>query len=115
MTKGLKVLIVFLVAVIAAILLGAFYYDIQEQKRYYKEYQHLIMSLNDSISILREDFVKYQEEISKLDLERENIHNEIEIILKENEKIDAYLANGDWDYNIKFLTEFLSREDSVPE
>lgn len=115
MTKGLKVLIVFLVAGIAAILFGAFYYDAQEQKRYHEEYQHLIMSLNDSISTLREDFAKYQEEISKLDLERENIHNEIEVILKENEKIDTYLANGDWEYNIKFLTEFLSSEDSVPE
>lgn len=115
MTKGHKVLVVFLILGIAAVLLGALYYDVQERKRYYEEYQKSLMSLNDSIATLRSDLAQYEVEIKKLDLERDSIRSEIKIIFKDNEKINSYIANGGWDYNLRFLTDFLSNEDSVGE
>ena len=115
MTKKSKMLIGFLIIGIIAVLIGALYYDVQERKRYYEEYQHTLMSLNDSISTLRSDLLQYEKEIAKLNLERDSIRKEIKIIFKDNEKIDARLANGDWDYNLRFLTDFLSSEDSVSE
>lgn len=73
------------------------------------------MSLNDSIATLRSDLIQYEEEIRKLNLERDRIRSEIKIIFKDNEKINSYIANGGWDYNLRFLTDFLSDEDSVGE
>lgn len=115
MTKGHKVLVVFLTLGIVAVLLGALYYDVQERKRYYGEYQKSLVSLNDSITTLRSDLIQYKEEIKKLDLERDSIRSEIKVIFKDNEKINSYIANGGWDYNLRFLTDFLSDEDSVGE
>jgi len=115
MKKSTKVLIVFLILGIAAVLFGALYYDVQERRRYYAEYQNTLMSLNDSISILRGDLARYKDRIEELDLEKDSIRSEIKVIFKDNEKIDAILANGDWDYNLRFLTDFLSSEDTVSE
>ena len=115
MTKKSKMLIGFLIIGIVAVLLSALYYDAQERRRHYAEYQHTLRSLTDSISTLRNDLERYEKEIAELDLERDNIRKEIKVIIKDNEKIDAHLAYGDWDYNLKFLTDFLSSEDSVSE
>lgn len=101
--------------VVILILLGFLYFQSGENKGRYEEHQRILTSLNDSISLLQNKVTRCQEEISKIDLRREQIHKETKIIIKENEKIDAYLANGDWDYNIRFLTEFLSRKDSISE
>lgn len=78
-----------------------------------EEYEENIRVLNDTIKSLREDIAKYKEEIKRIDLERESIKKELKIIIKDNEKVDTELANGDWDTNIKFLTDFLSEKDSV--
>ena len=115
MTKKSKMTMSFLIIGIILVLAGALYYDVQERRRYYEEYQHTLRSLNDSISLLKNDMLQYKEEIEKLDLERDSIRKEIKIIIKDNEEIDTRLANGDWDYNIRFLTDFLSSEDSVSE
>lgn len=80
-----------------------------------EEYEENIRALNDSIKVLKEDIVKYQTEIERIDLERESIKRKLELIIKDNEKVDAELANGDWDDNIKFLSEFLSEKDTLRE
>ena len=108
-------LIGFLIIGIVAVLLCTLYYDVWERRRYYAEYQHTLQSLTDSISTLRSDLERYEKEIAKLDLERDSIRKEIKVIIKDNEKIDASLVHGGWDYNLRFLTDFLSSEDSVSE
>lgn len=80
-----------------------------------EEYEENIRALNDSIKVLKEDIVKYQTEIERIDLERESIKRKLELIIKDNEKVDTELANGDWDDNIKFLSEFLSEKDTLRE
>lgn len=80
-----------------------------------QEYKENIRVLNDTIKVLKEDIAKYKLEIERIDLEREKIKKELELIIKDNEKIDAELANGDWDINVKFLSDFLSEEDTLGE
>lgn len=80
-----------------------------------KEYENNIRILNDTIKGLKEDIARYKLEIERIDLERETIRKELEQILRDNEKVDTELANGDWDTNIRFLTDFLSEKDTVGE
>lgn len=80
-----------------------------------EEYERNIQILNDTIKSLRADIAKYKAEIDRIDLERENIRKELHLIIRDNEKTDIELANGDWDTNIKFLSEHLSEKDSVGE
>ena len=72
-----------------------------------------IRTLNDTIKELKEDILLYQKEIERIDLEREKIRQQLNQIIKENEDTDIELSNGDWDYNIKFLSDFLSKKDSL--
>lgn len=82
---------------------------------YEKEYKENLKVLNDTIHELRSNIARYEQEIERIDLERENIKKELQQIIRNNEKVDSELANGDWDYNIKFLTDYLSKKDSVGE
>lgn len=72
-----------------------------------------IHRLEDTIKVLREDIAKYQSEISRINLEREAIRKELKRIMNDNEKTDSILDNGGIDANIKFLTEYLSKKDSL--
>lgn len=76
-------------------------------------YEDKIRTLNDTIKELKEDILLYQKEIERIDLEREKIRQQLNQIIKENEDTDIELSNGDWDYNIKFLSDFLSKKDSL--
>mgnify|MGYP000873377719 CR=1 FL=1 len=78
-------------------------------------YKMDILHLEDSIKELRSNIYHYQSKLDSLQEEREKIHVQIKEILKENEEIDRILVNGDWDANIRFLTEFLSKEDTLGE
>lgn len=78
-----------------------------------KEYEENIRVLNDTIKVLKEDIAKYKQEIERIDLERKNIKKELELIIRDNEKVDTELVNGDWDTNIKFLSNFLSEKDTL--
>ena len=81
----------------------------------YNTYEEDIRILNDTIKELRKDITKYETEIERLDFEREKIRKELELIIEDNEKMDAKLINGDLDTNIKFLSDFLSKEDNLGE
>lgn len=79
------------------------------------DYDINIEALGDTIRELRKNIAKYETEIQRIDLEKETIKRELELILRHNEEIDTELANGDWDYNIRFLTEYLSEKDTLRE
>lgn len=113
--KG-KVSILLIVVVVITILFVIFALNREEETKYIqdnKKYEDNIRNLNDTIKSLKGDIAKYQYEINRLDLERVKIRKELELIIRDNEKIDAELANGSWDDNIKFLTDYLSKEDSL--
>lgn len=113
--KG-KVNILLIVVAVIAILIAIFALGRSEKTDYSKdnkEYEDNIRNLNDTIKGLKGEIAKYQQEINRLDLERVQIKKELEIIIRDNEKVDSKLTNGSWDTNIKFLTDYLSEEDSL--
>ena len=113
--KG-KVNILLIVVAVIAILFAIFALSRSGDTKYIrdnKKYEENIRNLNDTIKSLKGDIAKYQYEINRLDLERVKIRKELELIIRDNEKIDAELANGSWDDNIKFLSDYLSKADSL--
>lgn len=113
--KG-KVNILLIVVAVIAILFAIFALSRSGDTKYIqdnKKYEENIRNLNDTIKSLKGDIAKYQYEINRLDLERVKIRKELELIIRDNEKIDTELANGSWDDNIKFLTDYLSKADSL--
>lgn len=105
--------IIAVIAIIIAIFVLSRSGSTSESPIYTKDYEKNIKVLNDTIQKLRTDIAYYETEIERIDLERDSIRRELQQIIKDNEKIDTELANGDWDYNIQFLTDYLSEEDSV--
>ena len=75
-----------------------------------KDYTEQIQMLNDTIQVLKKDIENYKAEIELIYLERVNIKKELTKIIRDNEKIDTELADGDLDYNIEFLTKYLSEK-----
>lgn len=111
-----KVNILLIVVAVIAILFAIFALSRSGDTKYIqdnKKYEDNIRNLNDTIKSLKGDIAKYQYEINRLDLERVKIRKELELIIRDNEKIDTELANGSWDDNIKFLSDYLSKADSL--
>lgn len=117
MERRVKVGIFLCIVFVLAILIAIFALGVSKETTpgFSSEYEENIRMLNDTIKVLREDIARYKTEVERIDLERENIRRELEVIVKDNEKVDTELANGDWDDNIKFLTDFLSEKDFVGE
>lgn len=72
-----------------------------------------VKELKDSIEALRMEIASFKKRVDSLNSERDRIRVQIKKILIENEKVDRVLANGDWDANIRFLSDFLSKEDTL--
>ena len=113
--KNKKVNILLVIIGIMAILFAIFAYNRTPQRISVppKEYMEHIKELEDSIRMLRVDIHQYQKRLDTLKKERTKVEYQIKEIIKDNEKTDRILANGDWDTNIRFLTDFLSKKDSV--
>lgn len=112
-----KVNLLLIILGFVAILMVAYALDKYQQHREEpiypkKDYTEQIQMLNDTIQGLKKDIENYKSEIERIDLERENIKKELTKILRDNEKIDTELADGDLDYNIEFLTRYLSEKGS---
>lgn len=115
-----KVTLFLLILGFLAILMVAYALDKYKQHREEpiypkKDYTEQIQMLNDTIQGLKKDIENYKSEIERIDLERANIKKELTKIIRDNEKIDAELADGDLDYNIEFLTRYLSEKDAFWE
>lgn len=119
MERKVKVNIFLGIVVVLAIIIAIFAVGSKEQISDVplsdEEYEENIRILSDTIKSLKEDIARYRKEIEKIDFERETIKEELKLIIRDNEKTDTELANGDWDTNIKFLSDFLSKKDSVGE
>ena len=77
------------------------------------EYIESIRNLSDSIDVLQEKVSSYEDTVKKLSEEKEKIRKEMLLMLKQYEKTDSILANGTWDDNIRFLSDYLSKKDSL--
>lgn len=116
MERTTKVNIFLLIIAVGAIIIAIFALNrYSDSPIPMKDHVEDIRVLRDSIKVLKEDIAKYTLEIERINIERERIRQELDLIIKDNEEIDAELANGDWDDNILFLTEFLSEKDTMGE
>lgn len=118
MNKNVKVNIFLAILTAVAIIIAIFALSRSNSEsscpiKDFDNYEENMKALNDTIKELKSDIARYKERIDQIDLEREHIKEELKVIIKDNEKVDTELANGDWDTNIKFLTDFLSEEDSL--
>lgn len=115
--KTKKAVNIFLaILIVGAIIIAIFALRTEEPTQTpMRDYDTELRELHDSIRVLKEDIAKYRTEIDRIDLERGRLKQELNLILKDNEKIDIELVNGDWDDNIKFLSDFLSAEGSIGE
>lgn len=80
-----------------------------------KQYRENITILNNVIGELKAEISKYQKEIEKTDLEREAIRKELNLIINDYKKNDSRLVNGSCNDNLLFLSEFLSKDDTLRE
>ena len=115
MNRHFKVNIILVITTIVAIIIAIFAVSrLKTEEDFYAiEHEKNLKVLNDTIKELKEDIARYKLEIDRIDLEKEKIRKEVKLIIKNNEKTDAELANGNWDDNIRHITDFLSEEDSV--
>lgn len=118
MERRVKVSAVLLIAAIfLAIIVGIFVLRVTPQATPVptKELEEDINALNNTIASLKEDIAKYEVELARLDLVRKQLKEELELIIEENDKMDTELTNGSIDANIKFLSDFLSKDDTLGE
>lgn len=115
MERTTKVNIFLAILTVGAIIIAIFALNRGSVSPIPNEYEEDIRVLRDSIRVLKDDIAKYSLEIERINLEREKIRKALELIIRDNEKVDNELANGDWDTNIKFLSDFLSEEDTLGE
>ena len=115
MNKTEKVSIFLTVIGVMVIIIAIFARQYYEPPEYYDEglYKENIQILTDTINELKKDIVRYEQELIRIDKERQKLKEEVKAIINDNDKIDIELSNGDWDYNIKFLSDFLSKKDSL--
>ena len=111
--KKVTIYVVFVALVAAICLLVGMYLRPIHSAPTSKVYDRGIKDIEDTIKSLKEVISSYEVEISRLDKERESLRSNVRIILRDNEKIDSSIVNGDWDDNIRFLSDFLSEKDSV--
>lgn len=74
-------------------------------------YERELRAMEDTIKSLRRDVSRYKEQITQLDLERTKLKADLIQILKDYEKVDNVLTNGSLDDNVKFLSEYLSKDN----
>lgn len=117
MRNSVKVNIIFIIISAIAIFITIFALSRSGYNSFIhtEEYERNIQLLTDTIVELRNDIARYEKEIERIDLERETIRKELELIINDNEKTDSELIDGDLDHHIHFLTEYLSKEASDRE
>lgn len=115
MKQRVKVGIFLVIFVAVAIIIAIFALSNSDTVTPMEEYEENIRVLNDTIKTLKKDIAEYEREIERIDIEREKLKRKIEQIIADNERVDTELANGDWDSNIKFLSDFLSEKDNFGE
>jgi len=112
MNKTKKVSIFLTVIGVMVIIIAIFARQYYEPPEYYDEglYKENIQILTDTINELKKDIARYEQELIRIDKERQKLKEEVKAIIKDNDKIDIELSNGDWGHNIEFLTNKLSKE-----
>lgn len=117
MEKQTKVNIFLGILIAGAIIIAIFALSNTEESQQvpFQDYEEEIRDLQNAIKELKDDITRYEREINTINLERIHLKEELDQILRDNEKVDTELTNSDWDGNIKFLTDFLSEESGLED
>lgn len=113
--KGIVKVIGIISAIIAIVLCWCYtldkaQYNALREQHIKEQYAENIRVLNDSIQLLKNNIEKYQSDIDSLNLERTKVREVVKTIIQHNEEIDLLIVNGSVDDNVRFLTEFLSKD-----
>lgn len=88
-----------------------------ERERQYKErieaYQHQALVLDNKITDLEGKISQYRDSVVALEETKKSLEKRLQNIRQENEQIVAYIISSDTDWNIRFLSEYLSKEDCL--
>ena len=89
-------------------------YEVRE--RQYKEsverYEEIIAHLDSTITFFEGSIETYKDSILLLEETKRALEKRLYNIRKESEKTFAHIISSDTDWNIRFLSEYLSEEDS---
>lgn len=100
---------IFIFSVVIAILIAIFVRGRNEEPPIpLKDYTEDIQLLNDTIFRLKADIEYYEQRISEIELEKEELRRRMNEIIEANEETDSIIVNGDLDANVRFLTKYLS-------
>lgn len=102
---------IFIFSVAIAIIIAIFVGSKEETPGIHiKDYTEDIRSLNDSIVSLQKEIEEYERCIAEIEFEKQKLRKVITEILEENEKTDSAIVNGDLDANVRFLSDYLSKD-----
>lgn len=82
----------------------------QEQIR---EYTAKVQALDSRIEYLEGNISQYKDSISALEETKRSLEKRLQHIKQENEKTVAHIISSDTDWNIRFLSDYLSEENSL--
>lgn len=72
-------------------------------------YDEQIKKIDQRIDSIKAADSKRQVVIDSLEIRKQYIDFTIDYLHEDNEKIDSLICVGDWDYNVWFLSDYLSR------
>jgi len=88
-----------------------------ERERQYQErieeYKAQVLMLDWKVMHLEGDIAQYKDSISALEETKRSLEQRLQHIKQDNEKTVAHIISSDTDWNIKFLSDYLSEENSL--
>ena len=91
--------------------------EYERQRKWYEErlewYKHITDSLDNHITDLESEIVSRQDSISTLEERRRLLEKRLADIENNYEETRLDIISSDTDWNIRFLSEYLSEEDGI--
>lgn len=88
-----------------------------ERERQYQErieeYKAQVLMLDWKVMHLEGDIAQYKDSISALEETKRSLEKRLQHIKQDNEKTVAHIISSDTDWNIRFLSDYLSEENSI--
>lgn len=91
--------------------------EYREREKQYKEsieeYKKRVTVLDLKVISLENAISQYRDSVSVLEETKKLLEKRLQHIKQENEQIVAYIISSDTDWNIRFLSEYLSEENCL--
>ena len=114
-----KIFVVLPYVVLAFVLFAIFAKksEYAERERQYQEsineYKQKVLELDGRVMHLEGDIAECRDSISLLEETKKSLEKRLQHIKQENEKTVAHIISSDTDWNIRFLSDYLSEESSI--